>query len=375
MAFAVTKLAQFCSNPGERHWQAAKHILRYLQATKNVSLIYKRGSDDILAFSDSDWANEIDDRRSTSGSAVTINGCLVSWRSKKQNCVSLSTMESEYIALAQTTKEILWIAQILENLKCLTNASRPITIFCDNRAAIEFSKNNIENNRLKHIDIRYHYIREKVNSGDIHVNYISTNDNLADIFTKGLKRTAHQNACAAMNCLDTGILHGISKWFLLCVPSADVGLYVTVVKLGDLCEKNEQCNLTEPNALCNFNEASLHLMICQCKNGFDSKDSKCFPVMRRNSFLGGTPHFDNGDLVPIFLGFLAAGLALMACCAGLIQLMSMRNEVGLPWFKSRTRIVDWESDKYMSFKVKIELRSSWRTREERRLITIERTQF
>ncbi|UYV75490.1 hypothetical protein LAZ67_13000394 [Cordylochernes scorpioides] len=195
MTFAVTKLAQFCSNPGERHWQAAKHILRYLQATKNVSLIYKRGSDDILAFSDSDWANDIDDRLSTSGSAVTINGCLVSWRSKKQNCVSLSTMESEYIALAQTTKEILWIAQILENLKCLTNASRPITIFCDNRAAIEFSKNNIENNRSKHIDIRYHYIREKVNSGDIHVNYISTNDNLADISTKGLKRTAHQNAC------------------------------------------------------------------------------------------------------------------------------------------------------------------------------------
>ncbi|UYV78997.1 hypothetical protein LAZ67_17000580, partial [Cordylochernes scorpioides] len=154
MTFAVTKLAQFCSNPGERHWQAAKHILRYLQATKNVSLIYKRGSDDILAFSDSDWANDIDDRRSTSGSAVTINGCLVSWRSKKQNCVSLSTMESEYIVLAQTTKEILWIAQILENLKCLTNASRPITIFCDNRAAIEFSKNNIENNRSKHIDIR-----------------------------------------------------------------------------------------------------------------------------------------------------------------------------------------------------------------------------
>ncbi|UYV63669.1 hypothetical protein LAZ67_2005275 [Cordylochernes scorpioides] len=116
--------------------------------------------------------------------------------------------------------------------KIKTNASRPIIIFCDNRATIElgdtvefgrqirpnstvspieFSKNNIENNRSKHIDIRYHYIREKVNSGDIHVSYISTNDNLADIFTKGLKKTAHQNACAAMNCLDTGILHGISK--------------------------------------------------------------------------------------------------------------------------------------------------------------------
>ncbi|UYV66657.1 hypothetical protein LAZ67_4002469 [Cordylochernes scorpioides] len=186
--FAVTKLAQFCSNPGERHWQAAKHILRYLQANNNVSLIYKRGSDDILAFSDSDWANDIDDRRSTSGSAVTINGCLVSWRSEKQNCVSLSTMESEYIALAQTTKEILWIAQILENFKCLTDASRPITIFCDNRATIEFSKNNIENNMSNYIDKRYHYIREKVNSGDTHVNYFSTNDNLADIFTRASKR-------------------------------------------------------------------------------------------------------------------------------------------------------------------------------------------
>ncbi|UYV78533.1 hypothetical protein LAZ67_16001921 [Cordylochernes scorpioides] len=94
-------------------------------------------------------------------------------------------MESEYIALAQTTKEILWIAQILENLKCLTNASCPITIFCDNRATIEFSKNIIENNR--------------------------SNDNLADIFTKGLKKTAHQNACVAINCLDTGILPGPSR--------------------------------------------------------------------------------------------------------------------------------------------------------------------
>ncbi|UYV67930.1 hypothetical protein LAZ67_5002528 [Cordylochernes scorpioides] len=167
---------------------------------------------------DSDWANDIDDRRSTSGSAVTINDCLVSWRSKKQNCVSLSTMESEYIALAQNTKETLWIAQILENLKCLTNASRPKIIFCDNRATIEFSKNNIENNRSKHIDIRYHYIIERVNSGDIQVNYISTNDNLADI--KGLKRTAHQNACAAMNCLDTGILHVISKAMMALVPEA-----------------------------------------------------------------------------------------------------------------------------------------------------------
>ncbi|UYV63078.1 hypothetical protein LAZ67_2003065 [Cordylochernes scorpioides] len=111
LMFSVTRLAQFASNPGRRHWQAAKHVLRYLHGSINLSLVYRRtASNDVCAYSDADWASDIDDRRSNSGTAITIGHSLVIWKTSKQKYVSLSTMEEEYLALSQTTKEAVWIA-------------------------------------------------------------------------------------------------------------------------------------------------------------------------------------------------------------------------------------------------------------------------
>ncbi|UYV66183.1 hypothetical protein LAZ67_4000630 [Cordylochernes scorpioides] len=189
LMFSVTRLAQFSSNPGRRHWQAAKHVLRYLHGSINLSLVYRRtDSNDVCAYSDADSASDIDDRRSNSGTAITIGHSLVIWKTCKQKCVSLSTMEAEYLALSQTTKEAVWIATILKELKFLTNFAFPLIIHCDNRSAIDFSKNNVENNRSKHIDIRYHHVRERIISGEIKMVYIPTKENLADVFTKTLSK-------------------------------------------------------------------------------------------------------------------------------------------------------------------------------------------
>ncbi|UYV81595.1 hypothetical protein LAZ67_20001645 [Cordylochernes scorpioides] len=169
--FSVTRLAQFASNPGRRHWQAAKHVLRYLHGSINLSLVYRQtDSNDVCAYSDADWASDIDDRRSNSGTAITIGHSLVIWKTSKQKCVSLSTMEAEYLALSQTTKEAFWTANILKELKS------------------------------KHIDIRYHHVRERIISGEIKIVYIPTKENLADVFTMTLSKVAHKNACDFMNC-------------------------------------------------------------------------------------------------------------------------------------------------------------------------------
>ncbi|UYV81706.1 hypothetical protein LAZ67_20002059 [Cordylochernes scorpioides] len=171
LMFSVTRLTQFASNPGRRHWQAAKHVLRYLHGSINLSLVYRRtDSNDVCAYSDADWASDIDDRRSNSGTAITIGHSLVIWKTSKQKCLSLSTMEAEYLALSQTTKEAVWIATILKELKS------------------------------KHIDIRYHHVRERIIGGEIKIVYIPTKENLADIFTKTLSKVAHKNACDFMNC-------------------------------------------------------------------------------------------------------------------------------------------------------------------------------
>ncbi|UYV61341.1 hypothetical protein LAZ67_1004473 [Cordylochernes scorpioides] len=196
LMFSVTRLAQFASNPGRRHWQAAKHVLRYLHGSLNLSFVYRRtDSNDVCAYSDADWASDIDDRRSNSVTAITIGHSLVIWKTSKQKCVSLSTMEAEYLALSQTTKEAVWIATILKELKFLSNFAFPLIIHCDNRSAIDFSKNNVKNNRSKHIDVRYHHVRERIISGEIKIVYIPTKENLADVFTKTLSKVAHKNAC------------------------------------------------------------------------------------------------------------------------------------------------------------------------------------
>ncbi|UYV69877.1 hypothetical protein LAZ67_7001058 [Cordylochernes scorpioides] len=168
-------------------------------ANVELNLCEVGNNNKVAMFTDADYGSDMDDRRSYSGMVAVIDGNVINWRSKKQQCVSLSTMESEYIALCHNAKEAVWLGQTLSDLGFILHFAKPLTIYCDNRSAIDFSKNNIENNRSKHISVQFHYTRDKMNSGDIVVHFVNTKENMADIQTNTLKKLMHRDACFQMN--------------------------------------------------------------------------------------------------------------------------------------------------------------------------------
>ncbi|KAK6146446.1 hypothetical protein DH2020_020315 [Rehmannia glutinosa] len=181
---AVCLCARFQSNPKESHMSAVKRIFRYLKGTIQYGLFYSKNENfSLKGYSDSDYAGNIDDRKSTSGSCQFLGDCLVSWFSKKQNCVSLSTTEVEYIAAGSYCAQVLWVRQQLRDYEI---EEKEIPIMCDNTSAIAITQNPVLHSRTKHIDVRYHFIRDHVEKKDITLEYISTDKQLADIFTKPL---------------------------------------------------------------------------------------------------------------------------------------------------------------------------------------------
>ncbi|KAL5726897.1 hypothetical protein ACHQM5_000142 [Ranunculus cassubicifolius] len=181
--YSVSLLSRFMQEPSNLHFAAAKRILRYLQGTKNYSLKYAKEEDNKLAgFTDSDWAGSIDDRKSTSGYVFCLGSKVISWSSKKQQTIALSSAEAEYIAATEATCEATWLRRILADLQQKEEA--PTTIYCDNKSAIAMTKNPVFHSRSKHIEIKHHFIRDHVSKGEIQLEYVNTNDQLADIFTK-----------------------------------------------------------------------------------------------------------------------------------------------------------------------------------------------
>ena len=136
-----------------------------------------------MFFSDADWAGNTDDRKSTSGGCFYLGNNLVSWHSKKQNSISLSTAEAEYIAAGSCCAQLLWMKQMLKDYEFDLDT---LTVFCDNTSAINISKNLVQHSRTKHIDIRHHFIRELVENITLVLEYIETEKQIADIFTKAL---------------------------------------------------------------------------------------------------------------------------------------------------------------------------------------------
>lgn len=187
IAQAVSAVSKFNANPDAAHLTAVKRILRYLKGTANLALKYERSdSGALIGFSDADWAGDQDDRRSTTGNIFLLCGGAVSWLSKKQAIVALSTAEAEYIALSQAAQEAIWLRRLLSDLG--VEATTSTVILEDNQGAIAIAKNPVNHSRTKHIDIRYHYIRECVQNGQIELQYCPTNDMKADIFTKPLTK-------------------------------------------------------------------------------------------------------------------------------------------------------------------------------------------
>ncbi len=159
--------------------------MRYLKGTIHFGLMYsKNGTAECVGYSDADWAGDLDDRKSTSGYMFQIGGAAVSWRSKKQSCVALSTAEAEYMALGNAAQEAIWMRQLTSDLK--NGPTRATTILEDNQAAICMAKNPQFHGRAKHIAIKHHFIRELVSSGAVELRYCPTDEMIADMLTKGI---------------------------------------------------------------------------------------------------------------------------------------------------------------------------------------------
>ncbi|KAJ9549004.1 hypothetical protein OSB04_021547 [Centaurea solstitialis] len=196
ISFAVNKVCQFLHAPKDSHWSAVKRILRYLKHTMHHGLLIRKSatpqlrvfsdteSPNIAAFSDADWAGCPDDRKSTGGFCIFFGDNLISWSSKKQQTIARSTTEAEYKALALTTCEVIWIQLLLQELGIYLPS--PPTLYCDNIGASYLATNPVINSRVKHLDLDYYFVRDRVSAKSLNISVVSSKNQLADIFTKPL---------------------------------------------------------------------------------------------------------------------------------------------------------------------------------------------
>jgi histone deacetylase 1/2 len=192
ISYAVNKVCQYLHAPTTVHWTAAKRILRYVKHTLTVGLTFSKSTSTLVsAFSDADWAGSVDDRRSTGGFAVFVGPNLVSWSAKKQNTVSRSSTEAEYKSLANATDELIWVQSLLTELG-VRLTQRPC-LWCDNLGATYLSANPVFHARAKHIEIDFHFVRERVLKRQLEVRFIPSKDQVADGFTKPLPYRAFED--------------------------------------------------------------------------------------------------------------------------------------------------------------------------------------
>ncbi|GJQ92982.1 retrovirus-related pol polyprotein from transposon TNT 1-94 [Tanacetum coccineum] len=198
IAHAMSVVSRYMAHPGKEHWNAVKRIFRYLKGTSDVGLIYGGDREYLVAgYSDSDYAADLDARRSLTGYVFTIGNSVVSWKATLQPSVALSTTEAEYMALTEAAKEGIWLKGLIEDLGFPQDQA---TVFCDSMSAICLAKDQVYHDRTKHIDVRYHFIRSERR---IKVEKIGTQDNPADVFTKPVPLSKFRH------CLD---LLNIDNW-------------------------------------------------------------------------------------------------------------------------------------------------------------------
>ncbi|KAJ8747665.1 hypothetical protein K2173_012529 [Erythroxylum novogranatense] len=199
----VSLISRYMENPTEEHLQAAKRVLRYIRGTTDFGVFYsKGGGDELIAYTDSDYAGDLNDRKSTSGYVFLFGSGAVAWSSKKQPVVSLSTIEAEFSAAASCACQAVWLKRVLQSHgPSQLDAS---TIYCDNSYSIKLSKNPVLHGRSKHINVRFHFLRELANNGTIKMVYCATKDQLADIMTKPLRHEIFLKLREALNvCSNT----------------------------------------------------------------------------------------------------------------------------------------------------------------------------
>ncbi|KAM2975746.1 hypothetical protein FF1_001874 [Malus domestica] len=186
IAFSVNQVCQFMHSPTTVHWAAVKRILCYLKGTHDHGLLYRPSSLSITAYADADYAGDPNDRRSTGGYCIFLGSNLISWSSKKQRGVSRSSTEAEYRQLAYTAATLSWFRNLFHDLHLYLT---PPQLWCDNISALAVASNPVYQARMRHVEVDYHYVREKVTRKEIVVGYVASSDQVADFLTKGLSST------------------------------------------------------------------------------------------------------------------------------------------------------------------------------------------
>ncbi|CAM8975690.1 unnamed protein product [Rhodiola kirilowii] len=188
IAFAVEKLSRYISNPSVDHWQAVHRVLRYLKGTMNLGLVYSEFPSVIEGFLDASWISNEKDHSSTSGWVFLLEEGAISWASKKQTCISSSTMESEVVALAATSKKAKWLKNMIYEIPLWERLISPISIHCDSAATLAKAYSHVYNEKSRHLGVRHSVVRELITHGVISVDFVMSQQNLADHLTKGLAR-------------------------------------------------------------------------------------------------------------------------------------------------------------------------------------------
>ncbi|KAJ0546766.1 putative RNA-directed DNA polymerase [Helianthus annuus] len=207
IAFAVGVLSRFMQDPRKPHMVALKEVLKYIKATAGKGIQFRKEVEPKLSgFCDADYAGDVNKRRSTTGYVFLFGSSPVSWCSKRQPTVSLSSTEAEYRAAAMAAQECVWLVELLKNLN--QKVEYPVQLWCDNISAIKLAQNPVFHARTKHIEVHYHFIREKVLSGDISLEIVGTEEQVADSLTKSLSEVKLKQHSASMGIVEYDIERG-----------------------------------------------------------------------------------------------------------------------------------------------------------------------
>ncbi|KAI0488794.1 hypothetical protein KFK09_028633 [Dendrobium nobile] len=203
ISYTVNKLCQFMHKPLNGHFSLLKRLLRYLKGTLAFGLVIQPTKLQLSAFSDSDWAGDPIDRKSTTGYCAFLGHNLISWQVKKQHTVARSSIEAEYRSLATAAADVLWLRRLLQEFDIHVN--KPTTIFCDNISAISLANNPVFHARTKHIEIDYHFIRDCVKSESVTIQHVNTVDQVADNFTKPLSTKRFTDIRHKLTLMETSV--------------------------------------------------------------------------------------------------------------------------------------------------------------------------
>lgn len=181
ISHAVGVASRFMANPGREHWAAVKWVLRYLRGTSDYSITYRSSDNSICGYVDSDFAGDLDKRRSTSGYVFTLAGGPICWMSKLQKTTAVSTTEAEYVAAYHACQEAIWLKGLLGEFGIQQDKMK---VFCDSQSAIYLARNPAYHSRAKHIAVKYHMVRQVIDAGTVTLEKVHTTENCADMFTK-----------------------------------------------------------------------------------------------------------------------------------------------------------------------------------------------